>query len=50
MADDIGWFNVSCYNRGVMGYRTPNINRIAKVPCSPISMDSRVAPLDAPPS
>ena len=30
MADDIGWFNVSCYNHGVMGYRTPNIDRIAK--------------------
>lgn len=30
MADDIGWFNASCYNLGVMGYRTPNIDRIAK--------------------
>ena len=30
MADDIGWFNLSCYNHGVMGYRTPNIDRIAK--------------------
>jgi arylsulfatase A-like enzyme len=30
MADDIGWFNVSCYNNGVMGYRTPNIDRIAR--------------------
>ena len=28
--DDIGWFNVSAYNQGVMGYRTPNIDRIAK--------------------
>jgi len=28
--DDIGWFNVSAYNHGVMGYRTPNIDRIAK--------------------
>src|SRR5262245_35076026 len=28
--DDIGWFNVSCYNHGVMGYRTPNIDRIAR--------------------
>src|SRR6201988_475113 len=28
--DDIGWFNVSAYNMGVMGYRTPNIDRIAK--------------------
>jgi arylsulfatase len=30
MADDIGWFNVSAYNLGIMGYRTPNIDRIAK--------------------
>jgi arylsulfatase len=30
MADDIGWFNVSAYNMGVMGYRTPNIDRIGK--------------------
>ncbi|MGD0416145.1 MAG: arylsulfatase [Terriglobales bacterium] len=28
--DDIGWFNVSAYNHGVMGYKTPNIDRIAK--------------------
>src|SRR5512136_1895310 len=27
--DDIGWFNVSAYNHGMMGYRTPNIDRIA---------------------
>ena len=30
MADDIGWFNTSIYNRGMMGYRTPNIDRIGK--------------------
>jgi len=30
MADDIGWFNVSAYNHGIMGYKTPNIDRIAK--------------------
>jgi arylsulfatase A-like enzyme len=30
MADDIGWFNISAYNLGIMGYRTPNIDRIAK--------------------
>jgi len=23
MADEIGWFNVSTYNHGIMGYRTP---------------------------
>ena len=27
--DDIGWYNVSAYNLGVMGYETPNIDRIA---------------------
>ena len=29
MGDDIGYWNISAYNRGVMGYRTPNIDRIA---------------------
>jgi len=28
--DDIGYWNVSAYNLGVMGYRTPNIDRLAK--------------------
>ncbi len=28
--DDIGFWNVSAYNQGMMGYRTPNIDRIAK--------------------
>ena len=28
--DDIGYWNVSAYNLGMMGYRTPNIDRIAK--------------------
>ena len=27
--DDIGQWNISAYNRGSMGYRTPNIDRIA---------------------
>jgi arylsulfatase len=27
--DDIGLFNLSAYNRGMMGYKTPNIDRIA---------------------
>ena len=30
MGDDIGWFNISAYNMDVMGYRTPNIDRIAQ--------------------
>jgi arylsulfatase A-like enzyme len=28
--DDIGMWNVSAYSRGMMGFRTPNIDRIAK--------------------
>ena len=28
--DDIGWDNISCYNHGMMGYKTPNIDRIAE--------------------
>ena len=27
--DDVGWFNISAYNNGIMGYRTPNIDSIA---------------------
>jgi arylsulfatase len=28
--DDIGTENISYYNRGMMGYQTPNIDRIAR--------------------
>ena len=28
--DDIGWANVSAYNHGIMGYHTPNIDRIGQ--------------------
>jgi arylsulfatase len=28
--DDIGQFNISAYNMGMMGYKTPNIDRIGK--------------------
>ena len=27
--DDVGWDNISAYNHGMMGYQTPNIDRIA---------------------
>mgnify|MGYP001819187925 CR=1 FL=1 len=26
--DDIGWYNPGIYNRGIMGYKTPNIDKI----------------------
>src|ERR1700750_3280051 len=28
--DDIGMWNLSCYSGGMMGYQTPNIDRVAK--------------------
>jgi arylsulfatase A-like enzyme len=30
MADDVGWFDVGAYHRGIMGGATPNIDRIAR--------------------
>lgn len=30
MGDDIGWTNISAYEKGIVGYDTPNIDRIAK--------------------
>jgi arylsulfatase len=29
MGDDIGWYNTSAYNSGMLGYRTPAIDRLA---------------------
>ena len=49
MGDDVGYWNISAYNRGMMGYRTPNIDRIAKegallqtiMPSNPARRDAR---------
>ena len=30
MSDDVGAFNISAFNHGMMGYKTPNIDRLAK--------------------
>lgn len=30
LSDDVGWSNISAYGQGVMGYTTPNIDRIAE--------------------
>jgi hypothetical protein len=49
MADDIGYWNISAYNRGMMGYRTPNIDRIANEGAIFTDVNSR-APPAAPPS
>ena len=29
MADDVGWFNLGAYHRGIMAARTPNIDQLA---------------------
>src|SRR5262245_30117061 len=29
MGDDIGWFNVGAYHRGLMSGRTPNLDKLA---------------------
>ena len=28
--DDVGYWNISAYNQGMMGYKTPNIDRLAR--------------------
>jgi Sulfatase len=29
MGDDIGWFNLGAYHRGIMASRTPNLDKLA---------------------
>jgi len=29
MGDDVGWFNIGAYNRGIMAGKTPNLDRLA---------------------
>ncbi|MEX0676666.1 MAG: arylsulfatase [Pirellulales bacterium] len=29
MGDDVGWFNIGAYHRGIMGGRTPHLDRLA---------------------
>ena len=37
MADDSGWFNLSAYNHGLMGYRRPNSDLVAGASASRLS-------------
>ena len=49
--DDIGTWNVSYFSRGMMGYRTPNIDRVAnEASPSPTTTASRAVRPAAPPS
>ena len=29
MGDDVGWFNIGAYHRGIMAGRTPNLDKLA---------------------
>jgi arylsulfatase A-like enzyme len=29
MGDDIGWFNIGAYHRGIMAGKTPNLDKLA---------------------
>jgi|SRR5271166_3754421 len=29
MGDDIGWYNIGAYNRGIMATKTPNLDKLA---------------------
>ena len=47
--DDNGMANLSCYTRGLMGYQTPNIDRIAQEGMLfTITMPNRAARPDGP--
>ena len=41
--DDIGEYNISAYNLGQMGYRTPNIDSIASQAALPAALHSSPA-------
>jgi arylsulfatase len=30
IGDDVGWFDVGAYHQGIMGTKTPNLDRIAR--------------------
>ena len=48
--DDIGQSNVSAYSRGLMGYQTPNIDRVASEgPASAVAIDPALAGVEEQP-
>ena len=49
--DDVGYWNISAYNQGMMGYETPNIDSVASQGrCSPTGTPSRAVPPEGRPS
>jgi arylsulfatase len=44
MGDDVGWFNIGAYHRGIMSGKTPNLDKLARrACCSPTTMPRRAA-------
>jgi Sulfatase len=55
MGDDVGWFNIGAYHRGMMSGKTPNLDRLAAQGMSsptttPRRVARRVAPTSSPAS
>ena len=49
MGDDIGWFNIGAYHRGIMSGKTPNLDELASQGMrSPTTMRRQAAPPVAP--
>ena len=46
--DDIGIWNVSHFSRGMMGYRTPNIDRVAEEGASFTRSEEHTSELQSP--
>ncbi len=53
MGDDVGWFNIGAYHRGIMSGKTPNLDKLAaQACCSPTTTlrpaARRAAPTSSP--
>src|SRR5689334_4126685 len=51
MGDDVGWFNIGAYHRGIMSGKTPNLDKLAAEGMMFTAiMPRRAVPRDAVPS
>jgi arylsulfatase A-like enzyme len=50
MGDDIGWFNIGAYHRGIMAGRTPNLDQLASEGCCSLTTTPRRAARPAVPT
>ena len=52
MGDDVGWFNIGAYHRGIMPGKTPNLDKLASEACylpiiTPRRAARRVGPISS---